>query len=55
MRKQYKKKRNVFNCRQNLPKLCKEDSHDFGHVDVDVNGENNIWFIKTIYIIDLMT
>lgn len=28
-----------------LPKLCKKDSHDFGHVDVDVNREHNLWSI----------
>lgn len=36
-----------------LPKLCKKDSHDFGHVDVDVNREPNLWSIEIINIIDL--
>lgn len=36
-----------------LPKLCEEDSHDFGHVDVDVNREHSLWSIETINIVDL--
>lgn len=36
-----------------LPKLCKENPHDFGHVDVDVNRECSLWLIETINIIDL--
>lgn len=36
-----------------LPQLCKKDFHDFGHVDVDVNRERNIWSIEVVNIIDL--
>lgn len=36
-----------------LPKLCEEDSHDFGHADVDVNRERSLWSVEIINIIDL--
>lgn len=36
-----------------LPQLCKKDFHDFGHVDVDINREHNIWSIEIVNIINL--
>lgn len=36
-----------------LPKLSKKDSHNFGHVYIDVNREFNLRPVEIIHIIDL--
>lgn len=36
-----------------LPKLGQKDSHDLGHVDVDVHRERDLWSIQIIDIVDL--
>lgn len=36
-----------------LPKLGKKDSHNPGHVDVDVHGESHLWSVQIIDIVDL--
>lgn len=36
-----------------LPQLSEKDSHHFGHVDVDVDGEFDIRVIEIVNIIDL--
>ena len=49
----YRKINNGHTVGTHLPKLCEEDSHDFGHVDVDVNRERSLWSVEIINIIDL--
>lgn len=52
-----KKKTINKGCKEDLvadgPQLCQEDTHYFGHVDVDVNREVRLGAVHVVYVVHL--